>query len=161
MLCFSSRWDLPPDGRSAPKATPAFQLLPTSSLWKRQFAETQWSLIIKEKEKRKKMYGWDEENALGRGNSLSNHCQLTLTLVFLKPNPLQCLAFAPTPWCFTQTETLISFLVLTIQSLYYCMVLLHPNIIDVVDKWWPGSLNAISRENKLKVNNIYCWSCLR
>lgn len=47
--------------------------------------------------KKKKMYGWDEENALGRGNSLSNHCQLTHTLVFLRPNPLQCLAFAPTP----------------------------------------------------------------
>lgn len=50
-----------------------------------------------EKEKRKKNVWWDEENALGRGNSLSNHCQLTHTLVFLRPNPLQCLAFAPTP----------------------------------------------------------------
>lgn len=153
---FAARWPVCPQGDSGVPTTSDFLPVKTSICRDPLVSDHQG----KGKNK-KKMYGWDEENALGRGNSLSNHCQLTLTLVFLRPNPLQCLAFAPTPWCFTQTETLISFLVLTIQSLYYCMVLLHPNIIDVVDKWWPGSLNAISRENKLKVNNIYYWSCLR
>lgn len=46
------------------------------------------------------------------------------------------------------------------------MVLLLPNIVDIVDKWWPHGLytnilHIISRENKFKVNNIYYWICLR
>lgn len=46
------------------------------------------------------------------------------------------------------------------------MVLLLPNIVDIVDKWWPHGLYTnilyiILRENKLKINNIYYWICLR
>lgn len=57
--------------QSGPKVAPLLKLLPTSSLWKCEFAEAQWS-VVKEKEWR--TYVW----VRGRGNSIFyNHCQLT------------------------------------------------------------------------------------
>lgn len=91
------------------------------------------------------------------------------TLVFLKPALLHCLAFVPAPWVFTQTDKNGFTPFISFFSTYKTKsILLHSFTASQYysHKWWPhglytNTLHAISRENWLKVNNIYYWICLR